>query len=240
VVTISEFSRSGISEMFGIEKENIYVVNGASDPVFRVVENPAFPVYLKEHGLNRSKRLVSYVGGFGPHKNVGALVDSFAELIKEERFLDVFLVLVGEYEKETYYSVYPELLDQVKKLGLQDRVIFTGYIPDEDLVHLLNISTVLVLPSLIEGLGLPALEAAACGCPVIATCESPLPDMLGKAGIYIDPDSPSQITGALSDILGSEELRADMARHASQVSSQLKWQDSARQMKVIIKTVVSQ
>src|SRR5262249_56426730 len=100
----------------------------------------------------------------------------------------------------------------VAAAGLTNRTIFTAYLADEDVVVLLNRSAVLALPSLIEGFGLPAVEAAACGCPVVATTSSPLPGLLGDGAICVDAREPSSLAAALEHLLGSEPLPASMRK----------------------------
>ena len=121
----------------------------------------------------------------------------------------------------------------MKALKLEDRVIFTGFLADEDLVVLLNMARVLVLPSLMEGFGLPAVEAAACGCPVIATNASPLEGLLGEAGIYIQP-TEDEIVRALDEVLSSAERRARMSEQALRAAQRLTWEHAARQMMNVI------
>src|SRR5205814_6548454 len=128
-------------------------------------------------GLAGGRRLIICVGGFSPHKNLPRLVEAFGHLADRPDCGDVDLVLAGGYERETFHSAYEETRERIRTLALDRRVILTGLLSDADLVALLNLATVLVLPSLTEGYGLPALEAAACGCPVIATAESPLPEL---------------------------------------------------------------
>jgi glycosyltransferase involved in cell wall biosynthesis len=118
----------------------------------------------------------------------------------------------------------------VDRLGIAERVIFTGYLPDAELVVLLNLATVLVLPSLMEGFGLPAVEAAACGCPVIATITSPLPMLLGDGGLYIDPAQSADLEVALACVLESEHLRQRMRAAGLMAARQLTWEAAARQM----------
>src|SRR5207248_462148 len=146
-----------------------------------------------------------------------------------KEFDDVRLIMVGEYKKEIFHSYYGILKARVTEFGIADRVIFTGYLTDDDLVVLLNISTVLVLPSLMEGFGLPAVEAAACGCPVVASKASPLPELLGEGGIFVDP-TPDALHSAIAKILGSPELRARMSQATAQAASHLTWDAAARQM----------
>jgi glycosyltransferase involved in cell wall biosynthesis len=205
-------------------------VGEASDPVFRVLEDPSPTLRLASLGLDGAERLVVYVGGFGPHKNLEALLGAFAPLAHQSACSDVRLVLVGEYRHEVFHSESAALQRRLEALGLAGRVVFTGYLPDDDLVVLLNRSAVLVLPSLMEGFGLPAVEAAACGCPVIATRASPLPDLLGEAAIYIDPGEPGELASALQRVLDSAELRRQMRTAGLAAVRRLTWEAAAEQM----------
>jgi glycosyltransferase involved in cell wall biosynthesis len=179
------------------------------------------------------------VGGFSPHKNLEPLVAAFARLASEEMYSDARLVMVGEYRKEVFHSYFGTIKRMVEELGIADRVIFTGYLPDEELTVLLNLSTLLALPSLIEGFGLPAIEAAACGCPVIATTASPLPDLLAGAGIYIDPAKPEELEAALAGVLRSERLRLRMREAGIAAARQFTWEAAAQQMINLIPKVMS-
>ena len=240
IVTVSEYSRQGIVEHFRIAPERVSVVGEASDPIFRVLDDPQPSARLSSLGIAIGGRLVVYVGGFGPHKNLERLVAAFAGLALQSEFTDVNLIMVGEYEREVFHSSFQKLKSIVQELGLADRVIFTGYLADDDLVTLLNLATVLVLPSLMEGFGLPAIEAAACGCPVIATKASPLPGLLGEGGIYIDPTDDQAMTCALNRVLTSEELRTQMRRAGLSVARQLTWDSAASQMINVMQKVVTQ
>jgi glycosyltransferase involved in cell wall biosynthesis len=239
IVTVSDYSRQGIVKYFNIPAEKVFVVGEASDPIFRVLDHPIPTPHLNSLGITPPGRYVVYVGGFGPHKNLETLVGVFAKLSRYPTFSDVRLVLVGEYKKEVFYSYFGILQRQVEELKITDRVLFTGYLPDEDLVVLLNLSTVLVLPSLLEGFGLPAIEAAACGCPVIATTASPLPDLLGTAGLYIDPRRPEELEEALRQVLESESLRQQMRAGGLMAARQLTWEIAAQQMMSLLQTVSS-
>jgi len=97
-----------------------------------------------------------------------------------------------------------------------------------------------VLPSLMEGFGLPAVEAAACGCPVIATTSSPLPTLLGGGGLYIDPNKPEELEGALNRLLKSESLRQQMREAGLAAARKLTWDAAAQQMINLIQRVAEQ
>ncbi|MGH9843087.1 MAG: glycosyltransferase family 4 protein [Blastocatellia bacterium] len=237
IVTVSDFSRQGLLDYFKLAPERVFVVGEANDPVFRVLDNAQWTPRPREPGIDTSNRTVVYVGGFGPHKNLEAMVAAFAELAKQPGYSDVTLAMVGEYKKEVFHSYFATVREKVEELGISDRVVFTGFLPDEELVVLLNLSTVLVLPSLIEGFGLPAVEAAACGCPVIATTASPLPGLLGEGGIYIDPNKHEELEAALARVLSSAELRTRMREAGLAAAGKLTWDAAARQMTDVIRKV---
>src|SRR5262249_52826719 len=156
-----------------------------------------------------------------------------------EEFADVRLVMAGEYEKEVFHSYFGTIKGQIDRLGLAGRVIFTGYLHDEDLVALYNHATVLTLPSLLEGFGLPAVEAAACGCPVLATTASPLPELLGAGGRFIAPMDHVGWERELTAVLRSPELRQRMREAGLAAARQLSWDHAARQLMAALRKVVA-
>ncbi len=240
IVTVSEHSRRAIVDHFRLPPEHVHVVSEASDPVFRVLDKPEPTPRLRSLGLgdlDAEARTLVYVGGFSPHKNLELLVSVFSALAARDEFKDLRLVMVGEYRKEVFHSYAGTIRKQVERLGLRDRVCFTGFLPDEELVVLLNRATVLVLPSLLEGFGLPAVEAAACGCPVVATTASPLPALLGDAGLFVDPGDRWGWEHALQRVLSSPELRRRLREKGLAVASRLSWEDAARQLRDVLRKV---
>ena len=237
VATVSDYSRQGLVEFFGLDADRVHVVGEASDPVFRRLSDTSLTPRLKALGFNDDQRTIVYVGGFSPHKNLETLVSAFSELALQPKFADVTLVLVGEHKKEVFHSYAGAIKHQIEQLDLARRVIFTGYLPDEELVILLNRAAVSVLPSLIEGFGLPAVEAAACGCPVIATNESPLPSLLGTSSIYFDPNKQEELQDALTRVLDSPTLRSEMSDGGIEAASRLTWEAAALQMANVIRKV---
>ena len=240
MVTVSEYSRQALAQQFGIDIGRLHVVGEASDPVFRRLDHPQLTRHVLSMGLTGERRAVVYVGGFSPHKNLPGLVDAFGRLVKDTHFDDVDLVLVGDYEHETFFTCYQEVRARVERMGLDRRVIFTGFLADEDLVALLNLATVLVLPSMTEGFGLPAIEAAACGCPVIATSESPLPELLGEGGVFIDPNQLADLDRALRLVLTSPGRQADMRQAGLAAASRLTWTAAARELVRLMERAVAQ
>lgn len=239
LVTVSDYSREAILKRFRFDPRRVFVVGEAADPVFRRLARPEPGPKLRSQGIDARGRMVVYLGGFSPHKNLGALVAAFARLAGRTEFDDVRLVMVGDKSGDAFHTYFGTVAAQVDALGLRERVVFTGYLDDEDVVVLLNIGSVLVLPSLMEGFGLPAVEAAACGCPVIATRASPLPKLLGDGGIYIDSREPD-IERALTEVLSSPDLRAKMSASGLAAAQRLTWQNAAGQMMEVIRKVSTQ
>ena len=238
LITVSNYSRAGILQYFQVDPRKLFVVGEAADPVFRRHDNPLPTSALLHLGIDASRRMAVYVGGFSPHKNLNALIAAFARIAVRKEFQDVILVMVGDTSSDAFFTCVGALLEQVNTLGLKDRVIFTGYLDDQDVVALLNLATVSVLPSLMEGFGLPAVEAAACGCPVVATKASPLKELLGEGGIYVGPGD-GEIEEAITRVLSSDELRARMREHGLEAARRLTWEAAAHQMVAVIRQAAS-
>jgi glycosyltransferase involved in cell wall biosynthesis len=236
LITVSEYSRDRIVEKFGMDRNRVFVVGEAADPIFRKLDAPALAPKLRSAGIDASHRMIAYLGGFSPHKNLEALVGAFAHLAARNEFPDLRLIMVGDTSGDAFHTYFGTIAAQVAQLGLIDRVVFTGYLSDEDVVVLLNLASVLVLPSLMEGFGLPAVEAAACGCPVIATRESPLAALLGGGAISIRP-CETEIEQALESVLSSGEMRQQMSQAGLAAAHALNWDNAARQMMQVIDVV---
>ncbi len=234
IVTVSEYSKHGIMDRFHVPEDRVFLAGEAGDAAFRRLDRPELTPLLAGLGLSKDQRFVVYVGGFSPHKNLDALVHAFASVQDE----NVRLVLVGDYQREVFHSYYSTVRALVDSKGLAGRVSFAGFVPDQDLAVLLNLADVLVLPSLMEGFGLPAVEAAACGCPVIATTASPLPELLPGAGLFVKPNE-AELTQALAAVLGSAELRQRLGAAGVEAAGRLTWAAAARQMLEIFETVQS-
>lgn len=236
IVTVSEFSKLGIVDVFDVAAQNVKVIGEAPSPVFKKLEDLP-PIDTLPEWMSEKSRQIVYIGGFGPHKNLIRLLEVFARLAARAEFTDISLILVGEYKSEVFHSEYAELRRKIIALGIEARVVFTGYLPDEALVVLLNRAHMLVLPSLLEGFGLPAVEAAACGCPVVATKCSPLPDILGEAALYFDPYNNNELEEALIRVLASESLRHHLSLAGIKAAEKLTWDHAALALKELIGSV---
>jgi glycosyltransferase involved in cell wall biosynthesis len=238
ILTVSEYSRQCLQQRLGIAPSRLRVVSEASDPVFKRVEGmDARPLFARL-GLPPDACYVLAVGGFSPHKNLSLLMDVFCEVQARPVFANVRLIFAGDYTSDVFHSCFHDLVQQVQDAGLQGRVIFAGYLRDQDLVALLNKALVLALPSFCEGFGLPGIEAAACGTPVIATTESPLPELLGEGAIPVHPSDRAGLRDALLRVLSDTGLRERMGSAGLAAAARLSWENSARQLLGVFDEVV--
>ena len=178
ILTVSRASKSAIVEHMRVDPDQIDFIYEAADDRFRPVPDPDVGAQVRARAcLPAEGRLITFVGGIAPHKNLSRLISGYAQALSKGGMDDVHLVFVGDPEGAGFHSNYHELLAQIDadpRLGR--RVHFTGFVSDEDLVALYSESLATALPSLFEGFGLPAVEAMACGTPVLAsTTGAPTP-----------------------------------------------------------------
>jgi glycosyltransferase involved in cell wall biosynthesis len=183
-------------------------------------------------GLPDGAEWITYVGGFSPHKNLDVLVRSFARVLAREAETGrppTYLLLVGKLTGDVFHLCVDEVRETALRLGIEDRVLWPGFVPDEQLRHLHSGAVALALPSDCEGFGLPAVEAAACGTPVVATTESPLPALLEGGGIFVAPRDEDGLTEALTTMLDEAGARCRMAKRALASARLLSWDRCAEQ-----------
>ncbi len=217
-MTVSRASAEDLHNILRIPKERIDVVTEAADPIFRVWEDPAVAQRARaRHGIPPAAELLVYVGGMNRHKNVLGLLKAMPRVLHARPA--VHLAIVGDTSGQGFWDNVPELMHFVEEHAvLGEHVHFTGWLDDAHLVELLNAAAGLVLPSLWEGFGLPAVEAMACGVPVLASNRGSLPEVVGDAGLFFEPESPDNIAECvlrfLADQAGQERLRRAALRRA--------------------------
>ena len=228
ILTVSDYSKQQIGEYFNLPNSRLRVINEGARPIFKVLpSNGATKDALNRFGIKSDEKFLLYVGGISPHKNLSVLINAFKQICDDQTQFDVKLVLVGDYKDDPFFSAYPSLKKQVAELGLENKVIFTGFITDEDLVRFYNAATLLVFPSLEEGFGLPALEAMACGTPVAASNCSSLPEVIAEAGRFFDPRDEQNVADVIKEILKDDSLRNKMKENSLKRAREFSWKKAA-------------
>lgn len=200
VITDSDHAREDIIRLWRIRPEKIAVIPlGVADRYVPVTDRETCARVRERFGL--PERYILYLGNFKPHKNVASLVQAFAGVRKVCK--DYQLVLAGPLDAHGR-----AIRALVAEAGLAREVVFTGAIREEDLPEvLLSLAEVFVFPSLYEGFGIPPLEAMACGTPVIASNRTAIPEVVGDAGLLVDPLDIEALQGAIVSLLGDEDCR---------------------------------
>jgi len=219
IIAISEYTKHELMAHLGIPEERIRVIlNGYDSRIFYPIPDPVRPGYL-----NPDDRILIYTGSEEPRKNLGVLLQALKDLVKE--MPKVKLVKVGS---PGIAISRKGLLNNVRRLGLEKNVIFTGTILDDELRMLYNIADAFVFPSLCEGFGLTPLEAMACGCPVIASNRTSIPEVVGDAGILLDPEDQEVWRDAMLRVLDDSTLRENMKQKSLKRASIFSWEDCAK------------
>jgi glycosyltransferase involved in cell wall biosynthesis len=217
VLTVSEYSKQCIERVLGIPSRRIRVLYEAASPCFRRMETQA-----------AADPFLLYVGGISPNKNLATLIRAFHELKARQR--SARLVLVGDYQSDGFKSCYTDLQQLVSSLALGDDVHFAGYVPDQKLISMYNQASAFVMPSFDEGFGLPAVEAMACGAPVIVSSGNSLSEVTGDAGLVVDPHDQAGLTGAMERVLTNPEFAAQLSRKSLARAAQFSWTKAAEQL----------
>jgi len=227
VLTVSEFSADDLVRVLGINRTRIRVaVEAPASAYRRPIQTDELARAARHIGVPEGAQWFVYVGGFNPHKNLDVLVRAHAQVAAQVPAAPPHLVLVGPGERDVFHTDTGGLAAAIDRCGTRRLVHFPGFVSDEDMrgVHAGAVAT--VLPSMCEGFGLPAVEAAACGTPVIATRQSPLPDLLRGGGFFLEPGDAEGLAQAMMQ-LRDPELRASMGAVAQQHALALTWSQSA-------------
>ena len=219
VIAVSEATRQDVLELLHADPGKVTVVYEAASP--DCVPLPPIEVEANRARLGLPERFVLFVGTLEPRKNLPVLLEAFARVWEEHR---VPLVVVGRKG-----WLYEEVFRTRDSLGLKDEVQFAGSVSGDQLLHYYNCADCLVLPSLYEGFGLPVLEAMACGTPVIVSNVSSLPEIVGDAGLLVEPTDVEGLAAAIGRLLASTELRDELGKKALARSAQFSWERAARE-----------
>ena len=220
VITISESSRQDVHQFFDIPLSQIDVILPGVDSCYRLLSDSEVQQFKNDKGIGR---FILHVGTLQPRKNITTLIEAFAQL----QIPDLQLILVGGKG-----WLYDEIFARIQELDIEDKVIFTGYVPDEELPLWYNAAELFVLPSVYEGFGMPVVEAMACGTPVIASNTSSIPEAVGDAGLLFDPHSVSELVDRMGHVLNDPAQQAKMKEKGGRHARNFSWEHAGQKTAV--------
>lgn len=226
-MTVSQCSADDMVSYLGIPRDRIDLVTEAADPVFRPLDDAAHAARQREAcGIPEDADLLVYVGGMNAHKNILSLLKAMPRIVANHP--KACLAIVGSVSGKGFWDNVPELMAFVDaNPSIKDHVLFTGYLSDEDLVALFASAAALIFPSLWEGFGLPAVEAMSCGVPVLSSDRGSLPEVVGDAGLYFDPEDISAIEDCVLRFLKNPDLQQKLAAAALPRAAAFSWDRAA-------------
>ncbi|MBE6048390.1 MAG: glycosyltransferase family 4 protein [Clostridium sp.] len=220
IITVSQYSKDDIANEFNFPKEKIYVTHLAAEKIYKPLNKSICKKIIKKK-YSISDNFILYVGGFSPRKNIIGLIESFSLLSANTR-KNLKLVITGK--KGFSYSKYK---NRAETLNISENVIFTDFIPLEDMPIFYNSAELLVYPSFYEGFGLPPLEAMACGTPVIASNVTSLPEVCNDSALLVNPNDIYELSNCMSNVLNDEHLMKNMIKNGLTRSSDFSWRKTA-------------
>jgi glycosyltransferase involved in cell wall biosynthesis len=221
VVSVSNNTKQDLIKLLKTKSDKIDVIyEGVAEEFHEINDTEVLEAVKKKYEIHN--KFLLYTGVWRSHKNVVNLLKAFDQLRKTENFKGQ-LVITGKED-----PFYPEVKDTIKALKLEDGVVLTGLVPEDDLIALYNAATVYVMPSFYEGFGLPPLEAMACGTPVASSNTSSLPEICGDGNAeFFDPKDVDDMAKTINKIWNDEDLQASLIEKGKEHVAFFSWKTMA-------------
>jgi glycosyltransferase involved in cell wall biosynthesis len=221
VVAISEYSKQDFCEYKKFDTKRVIVTPLAADrdKFYPCQDTERIETIKKKYNIPAKAPYFLGLSALAPHKNIAHTLKCFFETIKQEKINDLYFVLVGHKAWD-----YDYIFKEIENTGLKDRVIVTGYIKDEDLAPLYSGALAFFFMSIIEGFGLPPLEAMQCGTPAVTSNTSSLPEVVGNAGLMASPYDKETLCGYMSKLYNDSIFRADLSKKVLVQASLFSWE----------------
>ncbi|RIK43564.1 MAG: glycosyltransferase family 1 protein [Chloroflexi bacterium] len=234
IVAVSRATKQDLVRILRVPPEKVHVIHEAPAASFHPMDRETALNTMRQSGMAPGMlpdRFALYVGTIEPRKNLVRLLQAFAQLW-HGGVVPHKLLFVGQrgWKEEPVFRA-------VEQLGLQEAVLFLGYVPHETLIALYNLAEALVFPSLYEGFGLPVVEAMACGTPVITSRNGSLGEVTGGAAEFVEPTSTESIAEALRYVLNDPDRQAELRQRGLAQSSRFSWEISAKQTQAVYRQV---
>ena len=220
IITVSSFSKNEIINHLKYPADKIHVIPNAVDHSI-YYKNPDKTI-LNRLNIARDDPIILYVGSEEPRQNVDKLIKAFAKL--KNKIPNAKIIKIGD---SNLLGTREKLFKLINELNLQKDVIFAGSVPEKELPQWYNAADLLVYPCDYAGFGLPPLEAMACGTPVITSNTTSLPEVVGDAGIMIDPADINKLSQEIYSVLTDKDLQKDMSKKGLKRASRFNWDKSA-------------
>ncbi len=230
VVAVSEATKQDLVDLYNTPSAKISVLYHGVTPEYQPIEDEStIQAIWQKYKLGNDPFILS-IGTIQPRKNYQRLIQAFAQIEPPTK-----LVIAG-VKGWSYQEIYGEVVKQ----GLEQRVTFTGFVDDADLPALYNAATLFTYPSLYEGFGLPVLESMACGTPVIASNQSSLPEVVGQAGVLVDPYDVDALATAMGCLLSSEQQQQQLAQAGLSQAAKFTWAGMATELLALYQKILEE
>lgn len=222
VITLSQNSKKDINNVLGIPTSKIRVVPGAiSEKYYPIKNRTLIQKVLKKYHLKKRQYFL-FIGTIEPRKNIEGILHAYAK-IRNQLKSPFKVVIIGEKAWG-----WKNLQKNIRKLNLEKEILVTGYVPDADVVPIINGAKIFIYPSFYEGFGLPVLEAMACGIPVISSNTSSLPEVIGDSGFMVHPNDHDKLASYMLQITYDAKLHAELSKKALERAKLFSWKSSAK------------
>lgn len=219
IVCVSQYTKEDAVSQYGLEESKVIVIPEGVHPRFHPVEDPELLASVRAR-YKLPARFILFVGTIEPRKNLATLWEAYRALRDEGR--PVKMVIVGKRG-----WLYEATFRRLRELGLEQEVVQPGFVADEDLPAVYSLASCFAFPSLFEGFGLPPLEAMACGCPVVCSRVTSLPEVCGDAALLVPPSDVPALASALRRLLDDPDLCSDLRARGVLQASKFTWEKAA-------------
>jgi glycosyltransferase involved in cell wall biosynthesis len=232
ILAISESTKKDILNFFDIDENKIFVSYcGIDHDLFKPLDESG-PIEAVKRKYAISKKYIYYLGTIEPRKNVDVLLTSFS-IIKEKTKGEFQLVLSGMVG-----WLIEDLIKEIEFFAESNDLIFTGYVKNEEAAALYNGAEVFVYPSQYEGFGIPVAEAMACGCPVVTSDSSSLPEVVGEAGLLVEPNNAEALADSILNVLSDNTLKQSLKKMGLQRAQKFNWKNTAKVTKSVYERIL--
>jgi glycosyltransferase involved in cell wall biosynthesis len=232
IIAVSYHTKKDLIQILKVPSEKIVVIHEAPSPIFYPYDKKEAQVRLKQrYGI--TKKFIYHLGNIEPRKNLIVLLEAFTRVCQD--LGDEYQLVVSGQKGWLTRSLSHFLINYPAK----DQVLFTGYVPMEDIPLFMNGAELFVFPSLYEGFGLPVLEAMSCGTPVISSNRSSIPEIVGLAGVLVDPTDIRELADSIIGLLRNPEEKMRLSQLGKEQSARFSWDEVARKTLDVYRSVSS-